>query len=82
MTSAPLFTLLSREGCDLCEEMLAELQTFCASSSGEIEVVDVDAEAQLCTRFGHKVPVLLVDGALVCHGRFDADEVRRLLRDR
>ena len=59
--------------------MLLELQTFCGSNPGQVEVVDVDADAQLRTRFGHKVPVLLLDGLPVCHGQFDADEVRRLL---
>ena len=82
MTTAPQFTLLSRVGCELCEDMLLELQTFCGSNTGQVEVVDVDADAQLRTRFGHKVPVLLLDGSPVCHGQFDADEVRRLLRKR
>jgi thioredoxin-like negative regulator of GroEL len=82
MSAAPLFTLLSRDGCELCEEMLTELQTFCRSDSGQFEVVDVDGDVQLRTRFGHKVPVLLLDGLPVCHGQFYAEEVRRLLRER
>jgi Glutaredoxin-like domain (DUF836) len=82
MTIAPQFTLLSRDDCELCEEMLVELQTFCQSNCGQVEVVDVDADVQLRTRFGHKVPVLLLDGLPVCHGQFDAEEVRRLLRER
>ena len=79
---APQFTLISRADCELCDEMLAELQTFCGTDSGQIEVLDVDTSPVLRGRYGHKVPVLLLDGLPVCHGRFDSDEVQRQLRDR
>ena len=79
MTTVPRFTVLSREGCELCEEMLAELRSFCGSRAVAIEVVDVDGDPQLRRRFGHNVPVLLFDGEPICHGRFDAPEVERLM---
>jgi len=62
--------------------MLTELEAFCHGSSFEVHVLDVDADPRLKTRFGHKVPVLLLDDVPVCHGHFDAEEVRRLLRTR
>jgi hypothetical protein len=34
----------------------------------------------LARRFGLKIPVLLLDGTLVCAHRFDGAELRRLLR--
>jgi hypothetical protein len=74
------FTVISREGCDLCDEMLVELERFCAGRAADVRVLDVDADEQLRRRFGLKVPVLLLDGEPVCHGRFDADEVARLTR--
>jgi glutaredoxin len=74
--------LLTRSGCDLCEEMLAELQLFTAGRDVAIELVDVDADVTLKTRFGHQIPVLLLDGEPVCHGHFDVAEVERLLRSR
>ncbi len=76
------FALLTRSGCELCEEMLAELQLFSAGRDVAIELVDVDGDAALKIRFGHKVPVLLLDGEPVCHGHFDVAEVERLLRSR
>jgi hypothetical protein len=82
VSGAPRFTLLSRAGCELCEEMLEELETFCSGQPHDIRVVDVDTDPRLKTRFGHKVPVLLLDDVPVCHGRFDAEEVGRLLRPR
>ena len=80
MTPTARFTLLTREGCELCEEMRAELERFCAGRGASIAVVDVDGDAQFRTRYGHKVPVLLLDGEPICHVRFDVAEVDRLLR--
>ena len=36
--------------------------------------VDVDAEPATRVRYGHKIPVLLFGGELVCHGRLDHGE--------
>ena len=74
------FQLVTREGCELCEEMLAELEQFCAGRDASIEMLDVDADERLRTRYGYQVPVLLMDGEPVCHARFDAAELARLLR--
>ena len=41
---------------------------------------DVDGDPVLQRRWGLKVPVLLLDGALVCWGRLDSAELLRLLR--
>jgi len=45
-----------------------------------IEVVDVDADPLLQRRHGLDVPVLLLDGSVVCRHRLDRDELTRLLR--
>ncbi|NJO13696.1 MAG: glutaredoxin family protein [Gammaproteobacteria bacterium] len=62
--------------------MLAELQPHCAALGADLAVVDVDSDAQLLRRYGLKVPVLLLDGEPVCHGRLDLAELRRLMRGR
>jgi len=33
-------------------------------------------------RYGHKIPVLLFDGELVCHGHLDPQEVHKALANR
>jgi len=76
---APHFLLYSRPGCGLCEEMLAELQALPAVQSVRIDVLDVDADPAARVRYGHKIPVLMFAGELVCHGRLDADEVHKAL---
>ena len=45
-----------------------------------IEVVDVDSDPVLQRRHGLDVPVLLLDGSVVCRHRLDAPELKRLLR--
>ncbi len=73
------FLLYSRPGCCLCEEMLAELGEVPAAHGYPIEVRDVDADPASRARYGHKVPVLLLAGELVCHGRLDREELLKAL---
>ena len=71
--------VLSREGCGLCEEMLRELaQLELAGSIPSVTVVDVDTDPELATRFGLKVPVLMLDGSAICHYTLNSKELLRL----
>jgi hypothetical protein len=45
-----------------------------------LETVDVDSDPQLTRRHGLDIPVLLLDGSVVCRHRLDAAELMRLLR--
>jgi hypothetical protein len=76
------FTVVTRADCDLCDELLAQLQQFIAGREAAVDVIDVDSDPDLRRRYGHQVPVLLLDDEPVCHGHFDADEVTRLTRPR
>jgi len=61
--------------------MLAELAALGRSLPlPPLEVVDVDSDPQLQRRHGLEVPVLLLDGTVVCRHRLDRDELSRLLR--
>jgi predicted thioredoxin/glutaredoxin len=72
---------MHREGCELCDEMLAELQALGRSHPlPPIDVVDVDSDPDLQRRYGLNVPVLLLDGTVVCRHRLDVEELQRLLR--
>ncbi|MDE2296070.1 MAG: glutaredoxin family protein [Gammaproteobacteria bacterium] len=59
--------------------MLGELAALPAAADVPVEVRDVDADPATRARYGHKIPVLLFEGALVCHGRLDVDEVHKAL---
>jgi hypothetical protein len=73
------FLLYSRPGCHLCEELLAELNAVPAAAGYPIDRRDVDSDPAMRARYGHKVPVLLFDGELVCHGRLDREELLKAL---
>ena len=72
-------SLYSRADCALCEELLAELETWARRRSLEIEVRDVDADPVARRRYGHRIPVLLLDGEPVGHGHLDIPELERLV---
>jgi hypothetical protein len=59
--------------------MLRELQAIPEARAYPVDVVDIDAEAAARERYGHKIPVLMLAGELVCHGRLDAEEVHKAL---
>jgi thiol-disulfide isomerase/thioredoxin len=74
-------TLLYREDCGLCDEMLLELEQFGQRVPlPPVQALDVDSDPELARRHGLHIPVLLLDGTVVCRTRLDADELARLLR--
>jgi len=73
--------VLSREGCGLCEDMLRELAELeRAQSIPPVSIVDVDSDPELAQQFGVKVPVLLLDGSVICHYTLNSNELLRLVR--
>jgi hypothetical protein len=81
LADASRLTVVHRQGCDLCDEMLTELQLLGRTRTlPPIEVLDVDSNADLLRRYGLNVPVLLLDGTVVCRHRLDVGELQRLLR--
>ena len=72
--------VLSREGCGLCQDMLHALAELELSQSlPPVTVVDVDSDPELTRQFGLKVPVLLLDGSVICHYTLNSKELLRLV---
>jgi hypothetical protein len=59
--------------------MLVELAALPAAAGVPVDVIDVDADGATRSRYGHKIPVLLLAGELICHGHLDAEEVHKAL---
>ena len=79
--SAGRLTVVHRHDCQLCDEMLAELAALGRTLAlPPIDVVDVDADPVLKRRHGLDVPVLLLEGTVVCRHRLDRGELLRLLQ--
>ena len=71
----PRLTVLSREYCHLCEELIVALKQYQGRYDFEIEVVDVDRDPVLEEKWGDKVPVLLDGERELCHYFIDHDVV-------
>jgi hypothetical protein len=72
--------VISREGCGLCDEMLHELAHLERTQSlPPVTVIDVDSDSELVRQFGLKVPVLLLDGSVICHYTLNSQELLRLI---
>jgi hypothetical protein len=79
--AAPRLRLLTRHDCELCATMQRELAALARTHPlPPLEVVDVDSDAELRRRHGLDIPVLLLDGSVVCRHRLDGAELLRLLR--
>lgn len=76
------FTLYGRAWCHLCDDMKAELEPLAAEFGADIEWIDIDTDPKLEARYDERVPVLVLDGAELCHYRLDALRVRAALEAR
>lgn len=72
------WTVYSRAGCSLCEELLAEFAPLLGPAAA-VEVVDIEGNAELEARYGRRIPVLLADGEFVCCYRLDRERVGAIL---
>jgi len=71
--------LYVREGCHLCEQFLLELSLDLGPGIERLDVQDVDRDVDLAVRFGLRVPVLELDGTVICEGAYDGAGVRGAL---
>jgi len=71
--------LYVRRKCHLCTEMHRELLDAGARHAFSVELVDIETDAELVTRYGHKVPVLVGGGEEICHYFLDEHELDEFL---
>lgn len=86
MVASPMifFTLYSRSYCHLCDEMREALVELMAGVPHRIDIVDIDLDPRLVSRYDELVPVLfasqvdqpLQPGRQLCHYFLDVDQVR------
>jgi len=79
-TESTGLVLYVREGCHLCEQFLVELSVDLGPAVEELQVVDVDRDEELASRYGLRVPVLAAEGVVLAEGVYDGERVRRALR--
>ena len=72
--STPRITFYTRQGCHLCDDARAVIESVCAELGETFVEVDVDDDPVLEDRFGDEVPVTFVDGRQ--HDFWRVDEAR------
>jgi thiol-disulfide isomerase/thioredoxin len=75
-----LLTVYGREHCHLCQDMLAALQELKPDYPFQLEVVDVDSDSDLQSRYGQRVPVLMAGNREICHYHFDLNAFARIFQ--
>jgi hypothetical protein len=66
--------VLTRLGCHLCDEAIAQVAAVCAETGDDYAVIDVDGDPDLQRRYTEQVPVTFIDGAQ--HDFWRVDPVR------
>ena len=76
------FTIYSRPGCHLCDEMKAVVERVAGSATppATIDVVDISSDPDLESLYGLEIPVLLVNGRKAAKYRVSEEGLRRMLK--
>lgn len=74
----PELLVYSRRRCGLCEEMEAAILE--AFPGVLVRRVEIDDDPGLMRRFGHDVPVLSLDGEVICKHVLDTARLRAALQ--
>lgn len=77
--AAPRVSVLTRDGCHLCEEVVVIVRRVCAELEVGLAEVDVDADEDLRAEYTDQVPVTFVDGRRFDFWRIDEGRLRAAL---
>jgi glutaredoxin len=67
-------TIYSRNGCHLCDDAFNTLESMREELNIEIDVIDIDQNAELVKLYSDQVPVIHIDG--MHHDFYKVDPVR------
>jgi glutaredoxin len=76
----PVLTLYGKPGCHLCDEARDALASAVAGHEVEIEHVDVTLDPATERRYGHRIPVVALDGEELFEYVVDAQLLAERLR--
>jgi len=76
MTGRRELTVMSREWCHLCEDLVGALEPLAAELGWTVRVLDVDRDPELEARWDELVPVVLAGDTELCHYHLDEAAVR------
>ena len=77
MPSRPRVVLYARPDCHLCDEARAGLDQLRSDGVDfELDEVNIETDDELHSRFLERIPVIELDGEIVCELWLDADGLR------
>lgn len=76
------FTVYSRIGCHLCEDLLQQLALLQKAHDFKVYEVDVDSCPQLIEQYGSQVPVVTCEDEQICHYFLDQAAILQVLTDK
>jgi len=74
------FTVYSRHGCHLCEDLLQQLSALRQAHDFTILEVDVDSRPRLIEQYGLQVPVVTCGDEQICHYFLDQAAILQCLK--
>lgn len=74
-------TLLTRQGCHLCEQARTVVTAACRETGSEFSEVDITSDQSLLREYAQYIPVVFVDGAPWDQLRIDGSSLRAVLSD-
>jgi glutaredoxin-like protein DUF836 len=78
VSGRPVVTLYGRDGCHLCDEARAEILALRAELPPfDLDEVDIESDDGLHAALLERIPVVEVDGALVCELGLDRSALAR-----
>jgi len=75
------FTLFYREGCYLCDQMLAELTPYINQSNVNLQRIDIDEDPVWLSRYNSLIPVLHVNDEPICKYYLDKERLETYLTE-
>ena len=67
-------TIYSRQGCHLCDDAFNTVESMREELKFEIEVINIDEDAELIKLYSDQVPVIHIDG--IHHDFYKVDPTR------
>ena len=80
MTTPLRVELLTRRDCGLCAKAQAALDAVALALPLAVTAVDVDADPALLREFDWRVPVVCLDGKVLCEGVVTEADLRAALQ--
>lgn len=74
----PTVRVYSRPGCHLCEQLIEELAPL-LSGRARLEILNIDSRPDWQTEYGNRVPVVEMDGRIICEQRLNRETLHRTL---